>query len=191
MQAVLPDICLLGLNHKVAPVEVREQVAFAEPEIRQVLPDLLDEAGIDEAYLLSTCNRTELYAVGESAVQVELGLRRFLERRREAFYRRYGERLYVRTGQEAVAHLFRVAAGMDSMMLGEPQILGQVKAAYQLAMEVGATGSVLNRLLDFALAVGKRVRHETALGQGAISIPYAAVELAGKIFGHFERHTAL
>ncbi len=191
MQSDLSDICLLGLNHKVAPVEVREQVAFAEEEVARLLPELLKETGIEEAFLLSTCNRTELYAVGESVVQVEMGLRHFLEQTRGDFYRRFGEKLYVMTGEEAVVHLFRVAAGMDSMILGEPQILGQVKAAYQLAMKAGVTGALLNRMLDFALIAGKRVRHETALGWGAVSIPYAAVELAGKIFGHFERRTAL
>lgn len=177
-------LILLGVNHKTTPVEVRETMALSSG-YEEPLLQLGKIGGIKEYYLLSTCNRVELLLVGEltegltdSIIEFLFGSKRSKEECRQYFY------LY--QDQEAVDHLFRVAASLDSMIVGEAQILGQLKEAYRHAAALGTTGPLLNRLLHKAFSVAKRVRSETEIGSSAVSISYAAVQLAKKIFGHLD-----
>ena len=171
-----------GLSHRTAPVELREQLALEEDKIREILADLTGRGLLDEAMILSTCNRVEVYGVaavpGEarSAAFGRLGTHRGLA------WRDLEPLLYTVTGEEAALHAFRVAASLDSMVLGEPQILGQVKDAFALARSAGAAGPVLHALMSQAFSAAKRVRSETEVGRLAVSVSYAAVELARKIF---------
>lgn len=176
------EISVLGVNHRVAPVEIRETVAFELAQVPDALRQLLARTPAEEALIISTCNRTEIYVVADTAHDMASLLKQFLRDSRQSFYPAHLELFYYYEGAEAIRHIFRVAAGMDSMILGEPQILGQVKDAYRAASEAGAIKSILNRLLNFAIITGKRVRSETRLGDGAVSVAYAAVELAEKIF---------
>jgi glutamyl-tRNA reductase len=172
-------VIVLGVSHHGAPLEVRERLAFRTSEVVGALERLRREAGAREGVLLSTCNRTELYLVegdAESAGPAWSLLSERLGRGRDASG--YG---YVRRDREAVAHLFRVASGMDSMVVGEAQIHGQVRDAWEASRP--ASGAVLNRLFQTALLVGGRVRSETTLGHGALSVSSAAVQLSKKIFG--------
>jgi glutamyl-tRNA reductase len=178
-------LIVIGLNHRTAPVEVRERFSFSESQVQEVLEELRAKAGVESVVLISTCNRTEFYMflskeIARTAVIEVLSRRARLE---FAELKRY---LYVYTENDCVRHLFRVAAGLDSMILGETQILGQVKEAYQLAHNCGATGSYLNALFQQALAVGKRVRTETEIDKNAVSVSYAAVELAKQALGGIE-----
>jgi glutamyl-tRNA reductase len=185
------EIYLLGTSHKTAEVEFREKLAFPCDALPAVLKDLKAAEGISEGLILSTCNRTEILAVAPSSQSVFNAMLGFLseasriplENKQNYFYRKIGE--------DAIKHLFRVAAGLDSMVLGEPQILGQVKNAFRVAAEESTTGVILNRLLNHSFVVGKRVRTETALGTGAVSVAYAAVELAQKIFRDLSAQSAL
>ena len=171
-----------GLSHRTAPVELREQLALEEDKIREILADLAGRGLLDEVMILSTCNRVEVYGVaavpGEarSAAFGRLGTHRGLA------WRDLEPLLYTVTGDDAALHAFRVAASLDSMVLGEPQILGQVKDAFALAQSAGAAGPVLHALMSQAFSAAKRVRSETEVGRLAVSISYAAVELARKIF---------
>lgn len=176
------QIILLGVNHKTTPVAVREKLALSNG-YEEPLAALKDIAGLREYYLLSTCNRVELLLVTEPGTSVEEDIIGFL----------FGDRipltecrtyLYLYSGQEAVNHLFMVAASLDSMVIGEAQILGQLKEAYRHASHFGCTGPLLNKLIHKAFSVAKRVRTETAIGSSAVSISYAAVQLAKKIFGN-------
>ncbi len=174
-------ILLLGVNHKTTPVAVREKLALSAgyPEPLTTLKGI---AGVRESYLLSTCNRVELLLVVEPGEEVEGRLIAFLfgDRFPAEDYRRY---LFLHSGRDAVHHLFMVATSLDSMVVGEAQILGQLKEAYRFASRFGCTGPLLNKLLHKAFSVAKRVRTETAIGSSAVSISYAAVQLAKKIFG--------
>jgi glutamyl-tRNA reductase len=171
---------LIGINHKTAPVEVRERLAIPEPSLPEALKRLAEHPGVDEGLILCTCNRVELWAQTKNG---GADLRAFL---RDYFLldpADYEPHLYEYREQEAVRHLFRVAASLDSMVVGEPQILGQVKEAYATARAVGSVHSQLDLLLTRAFAVAKRVRNETAVGSSAVSVASVAVELAKKIFG--------
>ncbi|HUQ45655.1 MAG TPA: glutamyl-tRNA reductase [Gemmatimonadaceae bacterium] len=170
-------VIVLGVSHHGAPLDVRERVAFRAAEVLPALARLREEAGAREAVLLSTCNRTELYLVDGAGDAVAEGWR-ILSERLGAEASGYG---YVRRDRDAAAHLFRVAAGMDSLVVGEAQIHGQVRDAWESSRP--ASGAVLNRLFQSALLVGGRVRSETTLGHGALSVSSAAVQLAKKIFG--------
>ncbi|HEX6972016.1 MAG TPA: glutamyl-tRNA reductase [Limnochordia bacterium] len=184
------QLIMVGLSHKTAPLAVREAAAYAREGAVRALTELLAAApAIAEAALLSTCHRTEIYAAG--APEAGLGqLRAVLEQRLPATPER--ERwLYSAVGEDAARQLARVAAGLDSLILGEAQILGQVREALRLSEMAGTVGPVLSRLFQDAIAVGKRVRHETGLGDGAASIGYAAVELAKALFGRLEGTRAL
>ena len=172
----------VGLSHRTAPVELRETVDFGRSGLDTALHALGAHGGSQEAVVLSTCNRAEIYAVGESDAAGD-ALRRFFCDYHKVDSSRLAEHLYCHRGIDAARHLFRVAAGLDSLVVGEPQILGQVKAAYATASELQFTGTVTHRLFHTAFAVGKRVRSETGLGEGAVSVSYAAIELARKIFG--------
>ena len=182
-------IVVVGLSHKTAPLEVREALAFAKEGLVEALGRLRSEVGLAEAMVLSTCNRVEIY--GRANESVAPALVSFLA----DYHRRpAGELdpfLYCLEGEPAVRHAFRVAASLDSMVLGEPQILGQVKEAYQAAEKAGALGSVLNALRNRSIAAAKRARTETGIGENAVSVSYVAVELARKIFGELQDRSVL
>ncbi len=175
-------ILAIGLNQKAAPVAIREKAAVPAEEIGSVLASLRGKGSLLEAVLLSTCNRTEVYAVAETYHGARHLLLNVLSRGEESLK----DYFYVHYGLEAVEHLFRVASGLDSMLLGETQILGQVKDAYLAADKAGTVGKVLHLLYRRTLAVGKRVHHETGISQNAVSVGYAAVELARKVFGDLQ-----
>ncbi|HEU4384601.1 MAG TPA: glutamyl-tRNA reductase [Anaeromyxobacteraceae bacterium] len=169
------EVLLVGLSHKSAPIAVRERVALSGDALKEALGGLRGLDGVEEAMVVSTCNRVEVYVVGQS---LDSARRFFLDRSGEA-----SEHLYQKQGPEAVRHLFRVAASLDSMVVGEQQILGQVKEAYGLASAAGTAGPVLSRLCNRAFGAAKRVRSETEIGRGASSVSQVAVELVQKIFG--------
>ena len=186
------EIVLVGLNHRTAPVEVRERVSFTIEQAKRASEELRARGLLEETLVLSTCNRSEVYGVPretsrESAPELSTFLSEFHSVRMEVL----GLSLYHRYDREAVRHLFRVAAGLDSMMLGEAEILGQVREAYRIAHEQGGTGPVLNRLFQGALEVGKRVRTETELGTRPMSVASAGVKLAERIFGKLSERSAL
>jgi glutamyl-tRNA reductase len=176
-------IILIGLNHKTAPIEIRECLAFTEPDTRSGLTALCNDAAIDEAMIFSTCNRVEVLLTAHDGPGAVAAAKQFLATTKHVPLEQFESALYLHQGDAAVRHLFSVAASLDSMVLGEPQILGQVKAAYRLATEEKSSGVILNRLLHRTFFVAKRIRTETGIGDHAVSISYAAIELARKIFG--------
>ena len=185
------NLAVIGISHHSAPVEIRERMWLSETEMRGALGQLHDRI-FTECLLLSTCNRTELYGLlpdGRSAE--DLALPGLLIDLKNASASVRPEHFRLMTGGTAVRQLFAVASGADSLVLGDIQILNQVKEAFQLARDAGALGPVLNRLLQSALHVGKRVRTETHIVEGAVSVSYAAVELAGKIFADISTKSAL
>ncbi|MDG1832478.1 MAG: glutamyl-tRNA reductase, partial [Verrucomicrobiota bacterium] len=183
----MPIVCL-GLNHRTAPVNVREQFALAETKLPELLVTLRAETSAKEAVILSTCNRVEIYAATDSAPQQLLNeLRVFLVQDREVDE----DVLYELNGAEAVEHLFKVASGLESMVLGETEILGQLKTAYQLALEQKATGSRLNKSFQKAFNAAKQIRTETNIQRGSVSVANVAVELAGKIFDQLDDRTVM
>ncbi len=173
---------ITGVNHKSAPVEVRERLAFDEPSLAAALLDLKSRPGFCEGMILSTCNRVEVALTCEDATAL-LAVDEFLADTRHVARDWVTPYLYRYEDGEAIRHLFRVAASLDSMVVGEPQILGQLKSAYALAKEHGAVSGFLDTLLTRAFNVAKRVRSETEIGANAVSVSYAAVELARDIFG--------
>lgn len=182
-------ILLLGVNHKTTPVEIREKIALSDG-YEQPLAAMKKIAGLREYYLLSTCNRVELLLVTEDGTDVEEDIVDFLfgttvSREESRSY------LYMHYDSQAVHHLFMVAASLDSMVVGEAQILGQLKEAYRHASHFGCTGPLLNKLIHKSFSVAKRVRTETAIGSSAVSISYAAVQLAKKIFGNLSDKSVL
>jgi len=186
------DLLALGISHKTAPLELRERLALTEGRAAGVLNDLRSHAQVGEAAAISTCNRTELYLVVTDPVEAENVALGALSRQAGIRPTELIESLYSYRGIEAARHLYRVAAGLDSMILGEAEIQGQVKRAYELALVEGATGAILNRLFRGALAAGKRVRGETRIGEGGISVPSAAVQLATRTLGDLTgRHVLL
>lgn len=174
---------LLGVNHKTAPVEVRELLAIPERKLPEALQQLLTVPGVTEGLILSTCNRVEILAQTKNG---STDLRNFLTQYFHVEPRSYEPHLYEYRANDAVRHVFRVASSLDSMVVGEPQILGQVKEAYATARAAGAVQSHLDLLLTRAFAVAKRVRTETAVGSSSVSVASVAVELASKIFGSLE-----
>jgi len=186
------EIVLVGLNHRTAPVEVRERVSFTTEQARRAAEELRARGILEETLVLSTCNRSEVYGVPpEASHQCAAGLSSFLSEFHSVRPDVLRGSLYHHYDREAVRHLFRVSAGLDSMLLGEAEILGQVREAYRVAHENGATGPVLNRLFQGALEVGKRVRTETELGTRPMSVASAGVKLAERIFGKLNERSAL
>jgi len=175
-------ILCLGVNHKTAPVEIREKLA-AKGDCANPFAELLDGLGCEEACLLSTCNRVEILAVSDQPERASKTLREYLFSPAGVSMAEAERYSYLHQGKEAVRHVFRVASSLDSMVVGEPQILGQLKDAYRKACEHNATGPVLNRLVTRSFSVAKRIRTETNIGSAAVSISFAAVQLARKIFG--------
>ncbi len=180
------DIILIGINHKTAPVELRECMAFSMDESATAIDALRRAAGIHEVLLYSTCNRVELLMVTDDRSQAVDTAKGFLSDFNKIPLAEFEDSLYIHANDDAVRHLFRVAASLDSMVVGEPQILGQIKEAYRGAAQAKSAGVILNRLMHRAFFVAKRVRTETGIGDRAVSISYAAVELARKIFGSLE-----
>ncbi|HKW31973.1 MAG TPA: glutamyl-tRNA reductase [Candidatus Acidoferrum sp.] len=186
------EIVLVGLNHRTAPVEVRERVSFSVDQARRASEELRAKGILEETLVLSTCNRSEVYGVPpETSRECAPGLSIFLSEFHSVRLEVLNGSLYHHYDRAAVRHLFRVAAGLDSMMLGEAEILGQVRDAYRLAHDQGTTGPVLNRLFQGALEVGKRVRSETELGARPMSVASAGVKLAERIFGKLHERNAL
>jgi glutamyl-tRNA reductase len=185
------DIILLGINHKTASVEVRECIAFAEDETKSALHSLLGKSFIKEALLFSTCNRVEILLVTDNKTRAVEETKAFIAEFNKIPLEQFEDALYLHEGDDAVRHVFRVASSLDSMVVGEPQILGQVKEAYRTATDEKASGVILNRLLHRTFFVAKRIRTETGIGDRAVSISYAAVELARKIFGELADKTVM
>jgi len=187
------SIILIGVNHKTAPVEIRERLAFSDEACADGLRRLVDGEVVREGLIVSTCNRVEILSA-TTAEQVESGagrLAEFLDAAAHLPSGFLGDHLYRHTDEEAVRHLFRVASSLDSMVVGEPQVLGQVRRAYSVAVEVGTAGRVLNRLVHHTFRVAKRVRNETGIAANAVSISYMAVELGKKIFDSLKGSTVL
>ncbi len=180
-------LVLVGLSHHTAALEVRERIGISRSMVPAAL-DRLANDGCDDAVLLSTCNRTEVYAVTSDPATTGERIIACLADYRGVAREDIDAALYVRTDADAARHLFRVAAGLDSLVVGEPEILGQVKDAYKVASDERGTSSVINRLFHGAFAIGKRVRTDTGLSEGAVSLSYAAVTLARKIFGNLATH---
>jgi glutamyl-tRNA reductase len=178
---------ILGINHKTAPVALREKVAFAEDRLVAALQTLRQELGVAEAVILSTCNRTEVYWSGPvSGTELSQWLERHHGNNLDL-----AASLYVHQDSRAVEHAFSVASGLDSMVLGEVQILGQLKDAYRVAQESGSTGPMLNRLFQAAFSAAKRVRTETRIGANAVSLASATVSLARRVYENLSAHNAL
>lgn len=184
-------LAITGLNHRTAPVEVRERMAFDHHVLPDALKALTQRPGLREGVILSTCNRVEIAVAAEDSVNPLPALEEFLAQRKtvDTFWLR--PYLYRFEGTEAVRHLFRVAASLDSMVVGEPQILGQLKSAYAVAKAEGCVQGFLDAVLTRAFSVAKRVRTETDIGQSAVSVSYAAVELAREIFGSLAQKRVL
>lgn len=180
------DIVCVGINHHTAPVEVRERFAVSEGKLGEESVRLCELEGIEEGVVLSTCNRTEYYAAAEDYRTAREQLRTFLQT--HAGDQLHAEHLYEIERAEAARHLCRVVSGLDSMVLGETEIFGQVKKAYQAALESGSTSRTLNKLFQKAFGVGKKVRTHTGIQEGQTSVGSVAVDLAEKIFGHL-RHS--
>ena len=177
------NLLLLGVSHHTAPVDLRERVDFSKRGLVTALRELAVRPTPTESVVLTTCNRSEIYAACEDTDAAHDDLAGFMSRFHDVPEAELAPHLYARTDGGAAQHLFRVAAGLDSLVVGEPQIFGQVKDAYAVAAGEQCTGALLNKLFPWSFAVGKRVRAETGLGEGAVSVSYAAISLARKIFG--------
>ncbi len=176
------NILVIGLNHKTADVEVREKLAFNGEKLADGLLKFSSLPGIEEAIILSTCNRVELYSNVKDSEKAFASVKSFLSEFHGLNSDALEKALYLHKGQDAVRHVFRVGSSLDSMVVGEPQILGQLKDAFEFALEKKTTGILLNRLMKKTISVAKRVRTETKIAENAVSISFAAVELARKIF---------
>jgi glutamyl-tRNA reductase len=174
---------LLGVSHRTAPVELRERLDFSSRDLGAAVETLATRSSAAESVVLSTCNRSEVYVASAAPARARDEIIQFLTEYHQLPPEAFAPHLFSFSDAEAAKHLFRVAAGLDSLVVGEPQILGQVKDAFQAASERRCAGPVLTKLFHWSFAVGKRVRTETALGEGAVSISFAAAALARKIFG--------
>jgi len=179
----------VGLNHKTAPVQIRERVAFAPDQLPDTLRNLAAQANIREAAILSTCNRTEMLCcvdTADSEIIIE-----WLRQHREFSANELNPYMYIHPEQSAVRHMLRVASGLDSLVLGEPQILGQLKDAYSTAKDAGTVGTQLSKLFEYTFSVAKQVRTDTAIGASPVSVAFSAVSLSKQIFSDLSQHTAL
>ena len=178
----MSGIFLVGVNHKTAPIELREKLAFSVVQTQEAMELLHQSSHISEAMIISTCNRVEVVLVTSDHGLAGKTVLSFISKIKTISPPLLKAAAYIYTGEDAVRHLYRVASSLDSMMIGEPQILGQIKTAYKTAVNNKSTGVILNRLMHKAFSVAKRIRSETGIGGHAVSISYAAVELAKKIF---------
>lgn len=183
---------VVGLNYKTAPVEIREKLSFIESDLPNAMEALQKQKSILENVIISTCNRTEIYAVVDQLHTGRYYIKQFLANWFNIPMEQFEDHLFIREEDESLNHLFRVTAGIDSMVLGETQILGQVKKSFLQGQEIGTTGTVYNQLFKQAVTFAKRAHSETAIGENAVSVSYAAVELAKKIFGSLKnKHVAI
>ncbi|MER2118625.1 MAG: glutamyl-tRNA reductase [Solibacillus sp.] len=183
---------VVGLNYKTAPVEIREKLSFIESDLPNAMEALQKQKSILENVIVSTCNRTEIYAVVDQLHTGRYYIKQFLANWFNIPMEQFEDHLFIREEDESLNHLFRVTAGIDSMVLGETQILGQVKKSFLQGQEIGTTGTVYNQLFKQAVTFAKRAHSETAIGENAVSVSYAAVELAKKIFGSLkDKHVAI
>jgi len=186
------SLIVIGLNHTTASVDVRERVAFAPDQIPDALERGCEHARLKEFVILSTCNRTELVAaVDDDPTQAEERVIDWLARRNNLDRTRLESSLYRKRDADAMRHLIRVACGLDSLVMGEPQILGQLKSAYAVAQNAGVVGAELSRAINHVFTLAKRVRTNTAIGENPVSVAYAAVKMAGHIFSNLRNTTAL
>ncbi|HEY6872811.1 MAG TPA: glutamyl-tRNA reductase [Geobacteraceae bacterium] len=185
------NIVVVGLSHKTASVDIRERVAFAPNHMEKPLRELVELPDVTEAVIVSTCNRVELYATTHDVAGGMARLKRFLADYHQIPLETLEPHLYSHYGEAAIRHVFRVASSLDSMVVGEPQILGQIKTSYGYAAEFKSSGIILNRFLHKAFSVAKRVRTETKIASSAVSVSFAAVELAKKIFGDLTDKTVM
>jgi glutamyl-tRNA reductase len=185
------QLLLVGVSHRTAPIELRERLDFSTRGVDRALAVLTGAGSHSEATIVSTCNRVEIYVGSDQPDVARTTVERFLADFHDLAPEQLAPHLYVKAGQDAVTHLFRVAAGLDSLVMGEPQVLGQVKDAFTIASQMRCTGPLLNKLFHAAFVAGKRVRSETALSEGAVSVSYAAVALAKKIFGSLKDRSVL
>ena len=185
------NLVIVGLNHKTSPVEIREKLSFPAQTIGEPFKKLTGHYGLNVGVILSTCNRVEVLAITSDMEKGVWQIKRFLADFHSIPLEKLDEHLYVHCGEAAVKHLLRVAAGLDSMVVGEPQILGQVKDSYSYAVEHNTAGVVVNKLYHKVFQVAKRIRTETKIGESAVSISFAAVELARKIFGDLSGKTVM
>jgi glutamyl-tRNA reductase len=187
----MSGIIAIGLNHRIAPLGVRERLAFDNHMLKDALAGLKKMPSVNECALLSTCNRVEIYAAVADEASAPEEIIRFVSSFHHLPAAEFRSMLYVHHDEDAVRHIMRVASSLDSMILGEPQILGQFKDAFDTALSCGATGLILNRLMKKAISIAKRVRTETKIAEDAVSISYAAVELSKKIFGGLESKSVM
>ena len=185
------ELLLLGVSHHTAPVDLRERVDFSMRGVSEALRALSECPSPAESVVLTTCNRAEIYVSCTDTDTTQRDLARFMSRFHEVPEHELEPHLYTRIGGDVARHLFRVAAGLDSLVVGEPQIFGQVKDAYAVASGEHRTGALLNKLFSWSFTVGKRVRADTGLGEGAVSVSYAGISLARKIFGSLKDLTVL
>jgi glutamyl-tRNA reductase len=185
------ELVVVGLNHNTAPIQIRECLAFPENKMEDALRKVHAIPSVKENMIVSTCNRVEVYAAARQTDKAIPDLKHFLSQYHDLPLKEFEKNLYAFMGEEAVKHIFRVASSLDSMVVGEPQILGQVKSAYEMAVESKTSGLILHRLLHRTFHVAKRVRTETKIGDSAVSVSSVAVELAQKIFETLEKKTVL
>ena len=185
------NLILVGVNHKTTPVEIREKLAFTKGKIEESVDQLLNIPEIIEHTILSTCNRVEIYARANGQNSAIQSIKQFICDFHGLSAVQLEEHFYSYSNEAAIEHLFRVSSSLDSMILGEAQILGQVKDAYSLAKDLRSTGLVLNQLFEKAFSIAKKVREETGIAERSVSISSAAVELAQKIFDDLENHTVM
>ena len=186
----MSKIILIGINHKTAPVELREKLSFSSEETLKALEFFKQDQDIKEGLIFSTCNRTEVLYIPETGDQVDKIIA-FISHQRKVDISEFRSSLYIYKEDDAIRHLFRVASSLDSMVVGEPQILGQIKQAYRVAVENNASAVLLNRLMHKTFSIAKKVRKETGIGDNAVSISYAAIELANKIFSDLSEKTVM
>lgn len=185
------ELFVVGISWRTAPVAVREQLAFREDELVGTLGSMVSQLPVAEALLISTCNRVEVYGVGRAGSDAPAAVRDFLAQQRGIKASAIAGHLYEHRGSDAVRHVFRVASSLDSLVVGEAQILGQLKDAYGVASSAGTSGSVLSRCLERAFGVAKRVRTETTIARGAANVSSVAVELASRVFGDLKGKNVL
>ena len=185
------DFLLLGISHHTAPVDLRERVDFTKRGVIEALRELATDPAPTEAVVLTTCNRSEIYVACQDAKSMRTDLARFMSRFHDVPESDLAPYLYAHHNADVARHLFRVVAGLDSLVVGEPQIFGQVKEAFSTASAEQRTGTLLHRLFTRSFSVGKRVRAETGLGEGAVSVSYAAISLARKIFRTLKNRAVL
>ncbi len=186
----MSQIILIGANHKTAPVELREKLSFSNEETIAALDLLKQDKDIKESLIFSTCNRTEILYIPANGEQIDKIIE-FISLQRDIDISRFKSSLYIYKNDDAIRHIFQVASSLDSMVVGEPQILGQIKESYRTAVSNKSSGVLLNRLMHKTFSIAKKVRKETGIGDNAVSISYAAIELANKIFSDLSQKSVM